>query len=237
MVAAVPFNQQVHDSYFIVAHFHYVLVGGVIFPIIGGLYYWLPKITGRLLDERLGRWNFWVMFIFFNVTFFPMHLAGMRGMPRRIYTYPSGLGWDVPNLISTIGAFGFGIGVLLFLINFGVYGLWRGRRAGRDPWRGDTLEWSNESPPAAAQYPEVPVVRGRHPLWEQEDLEPGDADMRRKLESVMWKPVTWRGALVTTVLDARPRAIAHMPGTTLGAVDRDGVLAAMAGEEPAGRGT
>ena len=215
MVAAVPFDQQVHDSYFIVAHFHYVLVGGVIFPIIAGLYYWLPKITGRMLNERLGRWNFWIMFVFFNITFFPMHIAGMRGMPRRIFTYPADLGWDVPNLISTIGSFGLGLGVLLFLINFGVYGLWRGQRTGRDPWRGDTLEWANDSPPEAAQFPEAPVVRSRHPLWEQDSLEADEPALRRKLETIAWRPTEWRGALVTTVLDAKPQAVVHMPGPTI----------------------
>jgi cytochrome c oxidase subunit I+III len=134
MVASAPFDTQVHDSYFVVAHFHYVLIGGVIFPLFAGLYYWIPKITGRVLSERLGRWNFWVMFIFFNVTFFPMHIAGLLGMPRRVYTYPAGLGWDAYNMISTLGAFGFAAGIGLFLINF-ARNRQRGDKAGDNPWR------------------------------------------------------------------------------------------------------
>ena len=118
MLAMVPFNQQTHDSFFVVAHFHYVLIGGVVFSLFAGLYYWLPKITGRMLSERLGRWNFALMFVFFNVTFFPMHISGLLGMPRRVYTYPAGLGWDVYNLISTLGGIGFTLGILLFVINF-----------------------------------------------------------------------------------------------------------------------
>lgn len=117
MLAAVPFNWQAHDSYFVVAHFHYVLIGGVVFPLFAGLYYWLPKITGRLLHERLGRWNFWLMFVFFNMTFLPMHVTGLLGMPRRVWTYPDGLGWGGYNLVSTLGAWGFGAAVLLFVAN------------------------------------------------------------------------------------------------------------------------
>ena len=104
MVGVAPFDWQAHDTYFLVAHFHYVLIGGVVFPLFAGLYYWLPKITGRMLSERNGRWQFWLMFVFFNVAFFPMHLSGLLGMPRRVYTYPAGVGLDLPNLISTIGA-------------------------------------------------------------------------------------------------------------------------------------
>ncbi|MGH7263838.1 MAG: cytochrome c oxidase subunit I, partial [Candidatus Rokuibacteriota bacterium] len=151
MVAALPFNWQVHDTYFVVAHFHYVLIGGVLFPVFAGLYYWLPKLTGRLLDERLGRWNFWLMFAGFNVTFFPLHLAGLLGMPRRVYTYPAGLGWDTPNLVATLGALALGAGVLLFLVNLG-WSLRRGRPAGADPWSADTLEWSQASPVPDAQF-------------------------------------------------------------------------------------
>src|SRR5690606_23879897 len=124
---------------------------GVLFPLFAGLYYWLPKITGRLLDERLGRWSFWVMFVSFNVTFFPMHVVGLLGMPRRVYTYPAGLGWEGYNLIATLGAFGIATAVLIFLVDAG-RSLRRGAPAGRDPWGSDTLEWSQDSPPSQAQF-------------------------------------------------------------------------------------
>ncbi|MGH7482014.1 MAG: cytochrome c oxidase subunit I, partial [Longimicrobiales bacterium] len=214
MTASVPFDAQVHDSYFVVAHFHYVMVGGVVFPLIAGLYYWLPKITGRLLSERLGRWNFWVMFVFFNVAFFPMHLSGMWGMPRRVYTYPAGLGWELPNLISTIGALGFAVGVLLFVVNF-LWSLRRGEEAGMDPWGGDSLEWSQGSPPAEAQFQSLPAVRSRHPLWEQDSLAAETPAIRRVLDAFAWKPLDFRGALVVSMVEARPLAIVHVPGPTL----------------------
>src|SRR4029453_11767618 len=132
MLAVVPFNWQAHDSYFVVAHLHYVLIGGVVFPLFAALYYWLPKITGRLLSERLGRWNFGVMFVFFNVAFFPMHAVGLLGMPRRIAVYPDGLGWTPYNVGSTAGAWGFAAGVLLFVVN-GAWSLRRGEPARPTP--------------------------------------------------------------------------------------------------------
>jgi cytochrome c oxidase subunit I+III len=214
MVASVPFDWQAHDSYFVVAHFHYVLIGGVVFPLFAGLYYWLPKVTGRLLDERLGRWNFWVMFVFFNVAFLPMHLSGLLGMPRRVYTYPAGIGLETLNLISTIGAFGFALGIALFVVNV----LWsrkRGKPAGSNPWGGDSLEWSEASPPPDAQFVRIPVVRSRLPLWEQEDLLPHEAKLARQMEDLHARPPRWRGALVVTTLDATPLAIAHVPNSTI----------------------
>ncbi len=214
MVGAVPFDWQAHDSYFVVAHFHYVLIGGVIFPLFAGLYYWLPKVTGRLLSERLGRWNFWLMFVFFNVAFFPMHLSGLLGMPRRVYTYPAGLGLETFNLISTIGAFGFAIGVLLLVVNL-LWSLKRGERAGDNPWDGDSLEWSETSPPPQAQFVRLPAVRSRHPLWQQPDLRADEPRLAGQLEDLTARPARWRGALVVSVLDARPIAIAHVPGPTI----------------------
>ncbi|HEX2168418.1 MAG TPA: cytochrome c oxidase subunit I [Longimicrobiales bacterium] len=213
MLASVPFDQQAHDSFFVVAHFHYVLIGGVLFPLFAGLYYWLPKITGRLLSERLGKWNFWLMFIFFHLTFFPMHIVGLLGMPRRVYTYQAGLGWDGYNLVSTIGAMGFAISVLLFLVNF-AWSLKRGEKAGRDPWQSDTLEWSQDSPPAQAQFQMVPSVRSRHPLWDQETLAETDPQRDRLLDDMKWRPLDWRGAVVVSVLDGEPQGIVHVPGPT-----------------------
>ena len=172
VTAAVPFDWQVTDTYFVVAHLHYVLVGINVFPVLAGFYFWLPKMTGRLLDERLGRWNFWTMFIGFNLGFFPMHIAGLLGMPRRVYTYPAGLGWDAVNMITTIGSYVFAIGVLLFLVNV-FWSLRRGRVAGPNPWDGPTLEWAVPSPPPAYNFALLPTVGSRHPLWEDRLGEPG----------------------------------------------------------------
>jgi cytochrome c oxidase subunit I+III len=214
MVASVPFDTQVHDTYFVVAHFHYVLIGGVIFPFFAGLYYWYPKITGRLLHERLGRWSFWTMFLFFNVAFFPMHISGLLGMPRRVYTYASTEGWDALNLMSTLGALGFATGIMLTLVNL-VRSRKRGNPAGDNPWSGDTLEWAETSPPRAAQFPRIPVVRGRHPLWETErteDVAEASDSAARQLD---FAPIAWRGALCVSIRDARPLAIVHLPSTSI----------------------
>jgi cytochrome c oxidase subunit I+III len=153
------------------------------------------------------------MFLFFNLAFFPMHLSGLLGMPRRVYTYPPDVGLETLNLMSTIGAFGFGTGVALFVINV----LWsrkHGEPAGENPWEGDTLEWSEASPPPDAQFVRIPVVTTRYPLWEQPDLLPHESRLARQLEDLNARPARWRGTLITSVLDARPLAIAHMPGPT-----------------------
>jgi cytochrome c oxidase subunit 1/cytochrome c oxidase subunit I+III len=174
MVAVLPFDWQATDSYFIVAHLHYVLNGAVVFPIFAALYFWLPKITGRMLNERLGRASFWTMFVGFNVTFFPMHILGFLGMPRRIYTYSEGLGWDALNLVVSAGSFAFGLGVLLTLINF-VVSHFRGARAPDNPWEADTLEWASSSPPPDYNFEAIPVVASRHPLWDQQPLPVADS--------------------------------------------------------------
>jgi cytochrome c oxidase subunit I+III len=176
MVAVLPFDWQATDSYFIVAHFHYVLNGAVVFPIFAALYFWLPKITGRMLNERLGHVSFWTMFIGFNVAFFPMHILGFLGMPRRIYTYSSGLGWDALNLVVTLGSFAFGFGVLLTIINMAV-SHFRGARAPDNPWEADTLEWATSSPPPDYNFEAVPVVASRHPLWDQQPLPVADSGL------------------------------------------------------------
>ena len=167
MVAMLPFDWQVTDSYFVVAHFHYVLNGAVVFPIFGAIYYWWPKITGRLLSERLGKISFWTMFISFHATFFPMHILGFLGMPRRIYTYQSGLGWDGLNLFVSVSSFVFGIGAVLTVVN----ALWAKRHgaiAGNNPWHADSLEWATTSPPPDWNFAAIPVVHSRHPLWERD---------------------------------------------------------------------
>ena len=166
MFAAIPFDQQVTDSYFVVAHFHYVLFGGAVFPILAALYYWLPKITGRLLDERLGRATFWLVFVGFNLTFFPMHITGLLGMPRRIYTYSDTTDWGTLNLLSSLGALVLIAGLVAVLANI-VWSLVAGEVAGNDPWHGDTLEWTTTSPPPTHNFESIPVVRSAEPAWDE----------------------------------------------------------------------
>ncbi|HXW00917.1 MAG TPA: cytochrome c oxidase subunit I, partial [Anaerolineae bacterium] len=214
MVAVVPFNWQVHDSYFVVAHFHYVLIGGVIFPLFAAFYYWLPKFSGKLLNERLGRWNFWLMFIGFNVTFFPMHIVGLLGMPRRVYTYQAGFGWDIYNLISTIGAFILALGILLFVWNF-FWSLQNGQPAGNNPWGADTLEWSTASPPINYGFAVLPIVHSRHPLWEQKPLHQGDEKVENLLQALAKWPIKWRAALITSLVDGQPEEIFRVSGPSI----------------------
>jgi len=170
-LAVFPVDWQLNDTYFVVAHFHYVLMGGAVFTVFAGIYYWYPKITGRMLNERLGKWSFWIMFIGFNVTFFVMHALGLSGMPRRIYTYQPGLGWSTYNLISTIGSFILGFGILLTIINV-VRSLKHGAIAGPDPWKGNTLEWFTTSPPPVNNFDTIPRVRSVEPM----------RDIRRQVE-------------------------------------------------------
>jgi cytochrome c oxidase subunit I len=165
MLAAVPFNWQLTGSYFVVAHFHYVIVGGILFALFGAFYYWFPKMSGRCYNETLGKLHFWLFFIGFHLTFDFMHIPGILGMPRRIYTYEPGRGWDIWNLIVTIGVFFQGIAVLIFIGNF-LYSLFEGKLAGNDPWDAWTLEWSVPSPPPEYNFARIPEVRSRRPLWD-----------------------------------------------------------------------
>jgi cytochrome c oxidase subunit I+III len=214
MVGVVPLDWQVHDSYFVVAHFHYVLLGGVTFPIFAALSYWLPKFTGKLLDERLGKVAFWLSFVGLNVTFFPMHFVGLLGMPRRVYTYEPYLGWDIYNLISTVGSFILALGVLVFVANVFI-SLRNGKPAGNNPWGADSLEWATTSPPPNYGFAELPNVRSRHPLWEQKDVFQEEGPVNRLLEGLAGWPLTWRAALTTTPVDARPREVFRVAGPSI----------------------
>jgi cytochrome c oxidase subunit 1 len=165
MHASPPADLQQTDTYFVVAHFHYVLFGGSIFGLTAGAYYWWPKMFGRILDERLGKLHFWLMLIGFNLTFFPMHFLGLNGMPRRVYTYPDGLGFETLNQLETAGSFLLGLAFVVFLYN--IIQSWRKpANAPADPWNGATLEWSIPSPPQEFNFPEIPVVHGRDAHWE-----------------------------------------------------------------------
>lgn len=214
MVASVPFDLQVHDSYFIVAHLHYVLIGGMLFPMFGGIYYWAPKFLGKMMDERLGRWHFWLMLIGFNVAFFPMHIAGLLGMPRRVYTYEAGAGLDSYNLIATIGAFILGLSMLIFFINV-VYSLRRKEIAPDNPWNADTLEWATATPTPQYGFRRLPVVRSRHPLWEQESLDAQDEKTQALIETLADWPRDYRAQIATSTLDGRPEEVFRVGGPSI----------------------
>jgi len=206
MTASVPVDWQLTDTYFVVAHLHYVLIGINLFPVVGATYFWFPKMTGRMLDEKLGVWNFWTMFIGFNLAFLPMHLTGLWGMPRRVYTYSDGMGWDTLNLITSIGSLILAIGVLLFFINL-LKSLKSGTPASENPWDAPTLEWAVPSPPPPYNFAVIPTVASRYPLW----------DGRLADEHLV--SATDRGMLLaegketvgTSALDAHPDMILEMP--------------------------
>ena len=165
MLSAAPFDWQLGNSYFVVAHFHYVIVGGILFTLFGAFYYWFPKMSGRMYNETLGKWHFFLFFIGFHLTFDFMHVPGLLGMPRRIYTYEPGRGWEIWNLICTIGVFFQIAGTFVFIGNL-LWSYFKGKVAGNDPWDAWTLEWSTSSPPVEYNFPEIPVVKSRRPLWD-----------------------------------------------------------------------
>ncbi|HSY64566.1 MAG TPA: cytochrome c oxidase subunit I [Terriglobales bacterium] len=173
MLGTAPFNWQLSGSYFVVAHFHYVIVGGIVFALFGAFYYWYPKMSGRMYNETLGKWHFWLFIIGFHLTFDFMHIPGILGMPRRIYTYEPGRGWEIWNLIVTIGAFFQAAGILVFVVNL-LWSLRKGEPAGNDPWDAWTLEWSTSSPPPDYDFAVTPVVRSRRPLWDLKHPEDPD---------------------------------------------------------------
>lgn len=174
--AMVPIDWQMTDTYYVVAHFHYVLFGGTVFAIFAGVYYWFPKMSGKLLSEKWGKWHFWLMFIGFNLTFFVQHILGIMGMPRRVYTYPNLPGWGTMNLISTVGAFVLAFAVLVFIGNV-LFSLWRSQPAGDNPWDAWTLEWATTSPPPVYNFERVPPVRSRRPLYDL--AHPDNPDWKR----------------------------------------------------------
>jgi len=204
IIASVPLDLQLHDTYFIVAHFHYVLIGGAVFPLLGILTYWFPKITGRMMSETLGKIGFWMLFLGFQLAFFPMHFAGLLGMPRRVYTYPAGLGLELPNLLSTIGAFVVATAVGLFVVN-GLYSLYRGAIAPPNPWEASTLEWATTSPPPPYNFAHVPVVDSKTPLWDAEGELPVVTGLR----------VDEKETLLTTVVAASPDLREPVPAASL----------------------
>jgi cytochrome c oxidase subunit 1 len=204
MLASVPLDLQIHDTFFVVAHLHYVLIGGSVFPLFGAFYYWFPKWTGRMLSERAGRWNFWLMFIGFNLVFFPMHQLGLNGMPRRVYTYLPETGWGTLNMIASLGAFILAGGVLVFVINV-IWARYAGAVAGDNPWAADSLEWATTSPPPNYNFHNLPVVQGRYPIWQAT----ADAPVVRGLST------TKRETLVTSVMDAQPELRFDIPGPSI----------------------
>ena len=203
-VASVPVDLQVHDTYFVVAHFHYVLIGGAVFPLFGAFAYWFPKITGRMLSERIGLWSFWLFLIGFNITFFPMHLVGLRGMPRRVYTYPLDAGWRTLNQVESFGYLFLFMGVLLFLINV-FWSLRRGESAGPNPWQAGGLEWGTTSPPPLYNFLHLPTINGREALWDAAPDQPIITGLHNDVREV----------LTTRILDADPEGRDEMPAPTI----------------------
>jgi cytochrome c oxidase subunit I+III len=206
MFLAIPFDQQMTDTYFVVAHFHYIIFGAAVFPIFGGMYYWFPKVTGKLYFERPGQISFWILFIGTNLLFFPMHIVGLLGMPRRVYTYPGDMGWTSYNVLESIGGYVTAIGILILFANL-VVSYFRGAPAGPDPWHGPTLEWSTASPPPEYNFAVIPTVSSAYPNW---DLDDRERDGRRLTAGV---GVLERGheQHVSSLIDGWTAEIVDMP--------------------------
>jgi cytochrome c oxidase subunit I+III len=206
MFAAVPFDQALTDTYFVVAHFHFIIFGAAVFPLLGGMYYWFPKVTGRLYDERIAQVSFWLTFAGTSLTFFPMHIVGLLGMTRRVYTYNSGLGWDIYNLIETVGGFVLAGGLLLIAVNL-IKSARSGEPVGRDPFHGGTLEWTVPSPPPHYNFAVIPTVSSPYPNWDERDR----ADDLRKLETGELVLEHGHETPVSTINDAAIDGVVEMP--------------------------
>jgi cytochrome c oxidase subunit I+III len=206
MFAAIPFDQQTTDTYFVVAHFHFVIFGAAVFPLLGGLYYWFPKVTGRLYHEGVGKVSFWMTFVGSAVTFFPMHIVGLEGMPRRTYTYPPDLGWGGLNLLETLGSYALAAGLILIVVNLAV-SLRRGAPAGNDPFDGATLEWATPSPPPEYNFTVVPAISSPYPMWDARDRE---EDVRRVERGEMVLD-SGHETPATTVVDGELDEVLDMP--------------------------
>ena len=204
MLASVPVDWQVHDTFFVVAHFHYVLIGGALFPMFAGLYYWIPKMTGRMMNDLLGKVHFWLFFIGFNLTFFTMHFLGLRGMPRRVYTYPPEMHWGGLNMLASVGALVMSAGLIVFIVNF-FQSKAMGKLAGRDPWKAGTLEWAVPSPPPEYNFLELPTVNGREALWDAGPNQPIVSGVRDDIPEV----------LITNSLDSEPQHKDELPGPSI----------------------
>jgi cytochrome c oxidase subunit 1 len=204
MLASIPLDLQSHDTFFVVAHFHYVLIGGALFPLFGAFHFWFPKITGKMIDEKLGKVSFWLLFIGFNTTFFPMHILGLNGMTRRIYTYAADMNWGNANLLATLGAFVIALGGIVFIVNASTSLRAPGRAEG-DPWEASTLEWATSSPPPNYNFVYQPVVSSRAPLWTDPTLRTVVTGMRTDRREVM----------VTGVTEAEPQFRMVLPGPSI----------------------
>jgi cytochrome c oxidase subunit 1 len=204
MIASVPVDLQLTDTFFLPGHIHYVLIGGMVFPLLGALFYWFPKVTGRVLSESLGKVSFWLLFVGVNLTFFPQLLLGMAGMPRRVYTYMADTGWGGLNLTSSIGAGVLALGLIVLLLNV-VRAMASPKNAPADPWGGETLEWAVSSPAPDYNFAYIPIVRGRSPLW----VDQGELDAVSGLREDR------REVLQTTMLDAVPDSRHEHPDPTI----------------------
>jgi cytochrome c oxidase subunit 1/cytochrome c oxidase subunit I+III len=210
MTGAVPLDWQVHNTYFVIAHIHYVVAGTVVFALLAGTYYWFPKMFGRMMSEMLGPLGFWLVFLGFNLAFFPMHIVGLMGMSRQIYTYPAGLGWTGPNMAETIGAFIMALGVLVVIIDF-FSSLYRGERAPDNPWHADSLEWAVSSPPPPYNFLRIPLVHSREPLWDEPELARINDPGPEGGQAVAAPARMLRETAATSVLDAESVETIVMP--------------------------